>query len=190
MTELQQYIHQFGILTPEEIKALDQLTEEKQLQKGDYFITQGTTCKKIAFIQNGFFRSFYYSRTAEEVTYCFLSGNNFLTAYSSFINQSPTTENIQALTDATLYYIDRKDILQLEASSTNWLKLFKVMAEQEYIHLEKRIFLLQRESAETRYQQLLENHPEYLRAVPLQYIASYLGVTPRHLSRIRKSIFT
>ena len=63
------------------------------------------------------------------------------------------------------------------------------MAEQEYINLEKRIFVLQRESAENRYKSLLQTHPHYLNSIPLSYIASYLGITQRHLSRIRKTVF-
>jgi len=76
---------------------------------------------------------------------------------------------------------------KLETSNPNWIKFFKHIAELEYINLEKRIFMLQRESAETRYQSLLNNQPEYLHHIPLHYLASYLGVTQRHLSRIRKN---
>jgi CRP-like cAMP-binding protein len=62
------------------------------------------------------------------------------------------------------------------------------MAEQEYLKLEKRVFMLQKEKAERKYQDLLENHPDYLKHIPLNYLASYLGITQRHLSRIRKEI--
>lgn len=76
----------------------------------------------------------------------------------------------------------------LEDYYPNWIKFFKNVAELEYVNLEKRLFLLQRESAEKRYQDLLENQPEYLKLIPLHYLASYLGVTQRHLSRIRKNL--
>ena len=70
----------------------------------------------------------------------------------------------------------------------NWIKFLKIVAEQQYIELEKRIFQLQKNNAFERYSDLLKNHPEYLQNIPLQYLASYLGITQRHLSRIRREI--
>ena len=90
------------------------------------------------------------------------------------------------MTAIELLTISRDEILKLENSSTNWLKFFKFIAEQEYIKMEKRIFILQKEGAEKRYQDLLTNDPEYLQLIPLNYLSSYLGITQRHLSRIRK----
>jgi len=64
----------------------------------------------------------------------------------------------------------------------------KVVAEQQYIELEKRIFKLQKDNASKRYADLIKHQPEYILKIPLQYLASYLGITQRHLSRIRKEI--
>ncbi|TYA74377.1 Crp/Fnr family transcriptional regulator [Seonamhaeicola marinus] len=185
---LRAYLQSFQLLTDDEITSFENLLTYKQLKKDDYFIEAGQVCKEVAFITSGFFRSYYYSSKEEEVTYCFTFSNSFITAYSSFLTQESTSENIQALTDIEMYAISRDDMLHLEASSSNWLKLFKLMAEREYVKMEKRIFMLQLENAETRYTDLLKNHPEYLQLIPLGYLSSYLGITQRHLSRIRKSI--
>ncbi|MBL4705868.1 MAG: Crp/Fnr family transcriptional regulator [Flavobacteriales bacterium] len=185
---MKDHLKSFNILTEEEIDSFQDLIVPKSLKKGEFFITEGKTCKQIAFIVSGLFRSFYYSSEEEDVTYCLTFENSFLTAYSSFITQLPTDENIQALSDVDLLVISKEKIDQLESSSVNWLRLFKLIAENEYLKMEKRVFMLQRESAETRYLDLIENHPKYLNSVPLNYLASYLGITPRHLSRIRKSI--
>jgi CRP-like cAMP-binding protein len=158
------------------------------LKKGEFFIREGNTSEYIAYIQSGIFRSFYHSTEKEEVTYCFTFENTLITAYSSWITQLPTNENIQALSDMALILISKEQMNHLEATYPNWVKFFKQVAENEYIGLEKRVFMLQRESAETRYQNLLKNYPEYLHTIPLQYLASYLGITQRHLSRIRKSL--
>lgn len=186
---IKQYLQSFQILTPKEIDEFLTLLKPKTIKKDDYFIQEGKICKSLAFVLDGCFRSFYYSSTYEEVTYCFTFENHFVTAYSSFIDQSKTAENIQALTDVNLLTITKDQIRTLENTGRNWLLLFKLLAEQEYIKMEKRIFLLQRESAEIRYRDLLNNYPEYLQLIPLQYLASYLGITQRHLSRIRKSLF-
>jgi CRP-like cAMP-binding protein len=185
---LENYLRSFNILTEEEIEVFVNLTTSLELKKGDFLVKEGTISKKIAYIQSGIFRSFYYSSESEEVTYCFTFENTIITAYSSWILQVPSSENIQALTDMQLQIITKENVNFLEKTYPNWTKFFKHVAEQEYIGLEKRIFLLQRESAEKRYQDLLLNYPEYLHTIPLQYLASYLGVTQRHLSRIRKNI--
>ncbi|MEM6634036.1 MAG: Crp/Fnr family transcriptional regulator [Bacteroidota bacterium] len=182
-----EYLKSFQLLTGDEIQSTEDLLKYKRLKKGDFFIKEGKISQEVAFISSGILRSYYYSSKGEEVTYCFTFANSFVSAYSSFLTQEKTAENIQALTDIEMYAITREEVLTLEQSSTNWLSLFKLIAEQEYVKMEKRIFLLQTENAEKRYEDLRVNHPEYLREIPLSYLSSYLGITPRHLSRIRAS---
>jgi CRP-like cAMP-binding protein len=183
--KMRDYLKSFNILTDEDIDVFESKVIRKTLKKGDYFVLEGKTSKEVAFDVSGLFRSFYYSSAEEEeVTYCFTFSNTFVSAYSSFLSQTKTVENIQALTDIELFSISRDEILKLEKSSTNWLRFFKFIAEQEYIKMEKRIFILQKESAEKQYEDL----PQYLQLIPLNYLSSYLGITQRHLSRIRKSM--
>ncbi|WP_109830785.1 Crp/Fnr family transcriptional regulator [Reichenbachiella versicolor] len=185
---MKEFLQSFEILTSDEIESFISLLRPKTVNKGSYYIKAGQVAKEVSFIQSGIARSFYYSSTSEEVTYCFRSENSFLAAYSSFISQTPTSENIQALTDLKLLSVSWQEVKRLEATSPNWLRMLKHLTELEYIDMEARIFQLQRETAEKRYQDLLNNQPEYLNMIPLNYIASYLGITQRHLSRIRKGI--
>jgi CRP-like cAMP-binding protein len=185
---MRNYLKSFNILSDDEIDLFESKLIHKMLKKDDYFIKEGRTSKEVAFVVSGLFRSFYYSSSEEEVTYCFAFSNSFVSAYSSFLTQTKTIENIQALTSIELLTISRNEILKLENSSKNWLRFSKLIAEQEYIKMEKRIFILQKESAEKRYEDLLTNQPRYLQLIPLSYLSSYLGITQRHLSRIRKLI--
>ncbi len=187
-TRLRNHLDSFNLLTREEIDDFLGLVTHKHLKKGQFLIQQGRICDRIAYIGSGIFRSYYYSSASEEITYCLTFSDSFVSAYSSFLSQNATVENIQALTDADLLVIPRHELLKLEASGTNWLKLMKHIAEQEYIKMEERIFILQKETAETRYKDLLKKQPELLQLIPLNYLASYLGITQRHLSRIRKSL--
>ena len=187
MAIMKEFLHSFGILANEEIDSFIELLVPKTLKKGEFFIKEYITYKHVAFIKKGAFRSFYYSSQEEDVTYCFTFENAFLTAYSSLITQSPATENIEAITNSELLMISKKNLDLLESKSPNWTKMYRRIAESEYIKLEKRIFLLQRESAESRYSDLVNNQPLYINSIPLNYLASYLGITTRHLSRIRKS---
>jgi CRP-like cAMP-binding protein len=185
---MRDYLKSFNILTDEDIDVFESKVIRKTLKKGDYFIREGKVSKEVAFVKSGLLRCFYYSSSEEEVTYYFTFSNTFVSAYSSFLTQTKTVENIQALTDIELFTISRDEILKLEQSSTNWLRFLKFIAEQEYLNMEKRIFILQKEGAEKRYKDLLTNQAEYLQLIPLNYLSSYLGITQRHLSRIRKSI--
>ncbi len=160
----------------------------KSFKKNDYLIQAGRTCDWVAFINDGIVRNYYISSKDEEVTYCMTFPNKFITAYSSFISEEKTFENIQALTDTEVLMIKKKHFQELINSSNNWLKFSNYFAEQSYVLMENRLLSLQMESAEKRYNDLLSNHPEYIQQVPLKYIASYIGITQRHLSRLRKNI--
>lgn len=185
---LRDYLASYAILTEEEIERFLNMVVPFQLKKGSFFIAEGKTCQHVAFVQSGVLRSFYHSTETEEITYCFTFENTLTTAYTSWITQEPTVENVQALADTELLLISKDQVRQLEGEYPNWIKFFKHIAEQEFVNLERRVFQFQHESAEKRYLDLLNNHPEYLNAIPLQYLASFLGVTQRHLSRIRKHI--
>lgn len=185
---IKKYLHSFEILSETEIDDFIKHTTPKKLNKLDFFIREGEICKEIAFINSGTFRSFYTSNKGEEFTYCIMFPNNFLAAYSSFITGEASFENMQALTEVELLVISKNKVDELAQENTNWLKVFKIIAEQQYIELEKRIYQLQKNNAIERYKDLIENQPQYIQQIPLQYLASYLGITQRHLSRIRKEI--
>ncbi|MFY7839650.1 MAG: Crp/Fnr family transcriptional regulator [Lacibacter sp.] len=185
---MEQYLRSFNLFSNDEIEKALQAASYRKIGKCGFLIREEQVCKHVWFVQSGLFRSFYTNTTGEVITYCFAFANTFITAYSSFLTQEKSVENIHALSDAEVYAIPRETILQLEQSSTNWLRFSKLIAEQEYMKMEQRVFLLQKENAENRYKDLLEKHPDYLQQIPLQHLASYLGITQRHLSRIRRAI--
>ena len=160
---IKNYLKLFNVLTDDEIENFIQLSTKRDLIKGDYFIREGETCKEVAFVLSGTFRS-------------------------SFITGQGTDENIQAITSTELLIIPKNNIDNLVVKNPNWVKFLKIVAEQQYIELEKRIFQLQKNNALQRYTDLIKNQPEYVQNIPLQYLASYLGITQRHLSRIRREI--
>jgi CRP-like cAMP-binding protein len=182
------FLKGFNVLTDAEINNFLKMGTIRHLLKGDFFISEGKSCKEVAFINSGILRSFFTPESGEEITYCITFPHTLMTAYSSFITSLPTQENIQAVAPCELLVVQKTDIDQLSQSSINWTRFFKIIAEQQYIELEKRLFLFQKEKAKKRYMDLLENQPAYVQQIPLQYLASYLGITPRHLSRLRKEI--
>lgn len=185
---MQNYLQSFNILSQAEIDTFVVNTTPKTLKKGGFFITEHHICKEIAFIKSGILRSYYTSADAEEYTYCLTFPNQFMTAYSSLITGNPTVENIQAMSNVDLLIIKKEVVDDLADSSTNGLKLLKTIAEQQYLHLEKRIFMYQKDAAKARYLELFKSYPDYIKQIPVKYLASFLAITPRHLSRLRSEI--
>ena len=185
---MKSFFQALHLLTEAELSQLHGLTAPKRLGKGDFLIRAGTVCTEFVYVRTGLLRSFYVKDNGEEVTYCLTFPGQPMTALSSLITQRPTEENIQALVPTEVEVLRRDDLERLYATSSGWTKTGKFLTEQQYVELEKRIFSMQRLSAQQRYQQLLEQHPVYVQQVPLRHLASLLGITPRHLSRLRRAV--
>ena len=183
-----EYLKSFNLFTDLEINDFLKLSQRVTLKKGEYYINQNETCDTIAFVESGIFRSYYYSNNDDEITYCFTFPRHLLMAYSSFISQEKSEEIIQALTDSEIVSIPKACLETLASSNNNWLRFLRIIAEKEYVELEKWIFNHQKDKAQQRYLDLITKQPEYIKEIPLIFIASYLGVTQRHLSRIRANI--
>ncbi len=182
------YIRSFNILTDKEIAISASYLTPLSLKRNEFFIREGEVCNRFAFVVSGVLRNFYLSNTGEDVTHCLSFPGKLINAYSSFITRQKTFENIHAVSDTELLVMQRNDYEMLVDSSRNWLLLSKTIAEQTYLEMERRLLILQMQSAEKRYHDLITNYPDYLQEIPLKYLASYLGITQRHLSRLRSSI--
>jgi CRP-like cAMP-binding protein len=185
---MKQFLKALQILSEEEIQDLEVLLYERTIPKNDFLIQQGQVCNEIVFIKSGILRSFYITSGGEEITNCITFENELMSAYSSFISQSPTNENIQALAVTRLQIINKTDLLNLYNKNINWQEVGRILAEMQYVELEKRIVSFQKKNATQRYQELLKNHPNYIQYIPLKNLASFLGITTRHLSRLRKEV--
>ncbi len=185
---IRHFLESFKILTDSEIDLFIRLLRSKILKKSEYFIQERQTCNQVAFVLSGSLRTYYTSDRGEEITYCITFSNSLVTAYSSFLTAQPTQENIQAITKTELLIIQKNKFETLLHQNSNWIYFLKTIAEQQYIELEKRIFQLQKSDAKKRYVELIKNQPEFIQKIPLQYLASYLGISQRHLSRIRKEL--
>ncbi|WP_044204618.1 Crp/Fnr family transcriptional regulator [Flammeovirga sp. OC4] len=185
---MREYLEAFDLFTEEEIDEYLALTTTRKLKRHEFFIQQDEVCDNLSFVKSGVFRSFYYSNNEEQITYCFTFQDSLLMAYSSFISGNPSKENMQAVSEAEIISIPKSELDRLAETNLKWLKFLKIIAEKEYVDLENWIFDHQKDKAQQRYLDLIAKHPNYIQEVPLQHIASYLGITQRHLSRIRASI--
>jgi CRP-like cAMP-binding protein len=155
------------------------------LKKNDYFVRQGDKPDRLALIKSGFFRVFCITETGDEKILAFRTIGQFLAAYSPFVEERDSWYSIQALTTAELICLSLEDSKRLSAGHPCWDKIVKEYIIRLFIEKEdrERSFLI--EDAKTRYLRFQSNHPEIEQLIPQYYIASYLGISPVSLSRIR-----
>ncbi|MCC6182830.1 MAG: Crp/Fnr family transcriptional regulator [Bacteroidia bacterium] len=185
---LKKYFNSHSFLKMEEIESALPLFKEVQLNKGEYFITDTIICNQIAFVVKGSFRGFVVDDKGNEVNICLKLENQFITSYESFLNQQPSKKNIQAMEKCDLLIINRDSLINLLDKFPSFNFLIKAVAEQELIEKENFLIHLNNKSGKEKYLFILNYYPDFIRRVKLSDLASFIGVTPRTVSRIRKNL--
>lgn len=149
---------------------------------------EGAIPKHLYFVVKGFMRLFHYNENGDEVTTHINCPPGFLTSYSHFIDQTKADENVECITACELLRITKSNLDRLTGQSAAF-KDFSIMVFQQSIaYNENRSKELATLTAEQRYKKLIGNYPGIVHHVPVQYIASFLGMKPESLSRIRKKM--
>lgn len=185
MTDLEHYLHHYFDFDQGDLAKVASFFKPESLKKGDFYLKTGRSCDKLSFVQSGMLRVFVDLEN-REVTQWISTQGYFITDLSSLIFHTASRWNIQALTDATLFTIKKSDYDQLGRFIPKWPETEKLFIAHCFVTLEERVFSFLSMSAEQRYQMLFEKNRELFNQVPLQYIASMLGMTPETFSRIRK----
>lgn len=175
-------------ITDEDWEIFESILETKKLKKKEYLIRQGQICKGIFFLSRGCLRAFLINGNGKEICTSFYFKNDFLREIESVTNNTPSRNNIQALEESIVFYIDKAKLVGLYEKSNFYQKLGRKILEKLTISEQKYSSLLTEHSPKERYLYILENHPEFIARIPLQYLASYLGISRESLSRIRKRI--
>ncbi|WP_317044374.1 Crp/Fnr family transcriptional regulator [Flavobacterium hercynium] len=157
------------------------------MKKKKLLIEAGKTEKYLSFIDKGIFR-LYIPRESEDLTFGFAFEGNFISAYDSFLTQMPCTYSIQALVDTTVWQISYDNLQNIYEISKEGNFIGRLAGESLYLQKARREISFLTNSAEERYLALFSQKPELFKYIPLKYIASYIGITPQALSRIRKRI--
>jgi CRP-like cAMP-binding protein len=164
--------------------------KERYLKKHQLFAAEGKKSHSIAFVLNGHLRQ-YYTKDGDERTTYFYFSNNLMCSYFSCISQQPSLITIEALSDVRILSFPYIILEGLYSHSHAWNTCGRRIAEYLAAGLEERMVSLLLQSPEERYRSLLlSSKKRILEQIPQQYIASYLGITPVSLSRIRNRITT
>ena len=176
-------------LNPKEIDSINLLFKEKSIKKGDFFLAEGQICKQVGFIVKGLMR-YYINHDGEDKTYAFALENNFVCNNESFIPQTPSTKIIQALEDCEIFQISYDDLQIFYQSITQGERFGRLVIEQVFIQTLQDLSSFYADTPEYRYEKFIKNHPDLQQRISQYHIASYVGVKPQSLSRIRKRIST
>lgn len=186
MTELEHYIQSyFGVIQVDDLKTIGSLFKLTKLKKGEFLLKAGKRCDNLSFVQSGLLRMFITTED-KEITQWISTKGYFSTDLSSFVFETPSRLSIQALADTEIYSISKEDYKKIGELVPKWHELEKLFIIRCFIVLEERIFSHLSMAAEERYAYFFENNRELFNQVPLNYIASMLGMTPETFSRIRK----
>lgn len=185
---LRTHVSKLVPLTDEEFPACTSLILPKRLRKGAYLVQEGEVSKYVAFVTSGLLRSYGIDKKGEERIVQFGLEGWWITDLYSFLTGKPGTQYIDAMEDSDVLLVDSATYEKLCTTVPKFERYFRILLQNNYIATHRRLLSSISLSAEERYLQMLEEYPTIVQRVAQRHIASYLGITPEALSRIRNRL--
>lgn len=186
MTDITKYFEKMGI-EERNLQSFLSFLQAKTFKKGDIILRNEQMENYLSFLKSGIVR-FFVENDGKESTFDFIFPNSFYCHYDSFYNRKQTQFSSEAITDLEIYRIHYKDLHYLFNTCQYAKDLSRIAVEKLLEKKVNREISLLTKSPKERYLSLLEEHPKLLQNIPQKYLATYLGVVPETLSRIRKRI--
>ncbi|WP_028888460.1 Crp/Fnr family transcriptional regulator [Tenacibaculum ovolyticum] len=190
MSELLKYINNITPINKDASEELLKCFKPIRLRKNDFFVQKNEYAKHIGFLQTGIVRAFFLNQQGKEYNKQFFVGPSIIGAYTSLLTKKPNKIAQQALTDCEILIADFKEIEKLYEKSHNLERLGRKIAEFYFLEKEQKEIEMALLDADKRYAIMKKNFPYLERTIPQYHIASYLGITPTQLSRVRKKYKT
>ncbi|MDW3194325.1 MAG: Crp/Fnr family transcriptional regulator [Cytophagales bacterium] len=162
--------------------------EKVEYKRGEMILEQGQVCRKLYFLEEGFLRYFIYKSNGEDATKFFTKAPYCFTSQQSFANNLITRDNIEMLEDAVVWEMKKSDAFEL-LELPFWNEFVRKLVQEVQYFTEEILQDLQNYTAEERYFHMLEVQDVIIQKSPLKHVASYLGIAPQSLSRIRKNYY-
>ena len=185
---LREHILSSEEMSEEEFERIRGLLMPKKLRKRQYLLQAGDVCTTLAFVSKGCLRLYELDEVGRERILMFAVEGHWMTDVESWRARTPSLRNIDALEDSELLLVDNPSLDALTLSAPKWDSYFKGVLEDAFKAAIVRISEFVGGSAEERYLRFLSTSPELSQRIPLHQIASYLGITPQSLSRIRRDL--
>ena len=157
------------------------------LKKNEFFVKEGEVCLNFCYLQSGILQHSIDVLNEEKTTYLALR-NSVTTSLNSFLFEKPSRKNIKAIADCKLWIVDLKKFKELIENNKAFHQFYYNIIEKQICLIDDYRIDLLTLTPEERYKKLLTTEPNLLQEVPLHYLASFLGISSRHMSRIRKNI--
>jgi CRP-like cAMP-binding protein len=177
-------------LTEEERELIQEYLTVKKIRKRQYLLQEGDICKCVAFVERGALRLYKVNEDGTEHIVRFALEGQFMTDLYSFLTDEPSVYNIDAIEDSDLVLITKSASDELRKQSSKYLEYIFNVTSEAYIDLERRLTSTISHSLEERYKDFTAHYPDIIQRVPQHMVASYMGLTPETLSRVRKRIST
>lgn len=187
MKLIREYFEKFMKLSDEDWLIFSSKLIKEEFSKNHILLQVGQTENYLSFIESGIIR-FFIPKEENDVTFSFIFSNTFMSGYESFFTQTPSIYSIETLAETVLWRITYEDLQIVYKESEVGNILGRISCENLFLQKSKREISLLQDTAEQRYQNLFTEQPYIFEHISLKYIASFIGVTPQALSRIRKRI--
>ncbi|WP_299430401.1 Crp/Fnr family transcriptional regulator [uncultured Maribacter sp.] len=187
MEEVRKSLDTISKLSDADWEIFSSKLKKYEIKKGDALLKAGNLERYLSFIIEGSAR-IYIPKIENDVTVRFVFENEFVSSYASFLNREPSIFQIDAMSTVVVWRLTYADLQDIYKETVDGNSIGRVTAETLFLAKSKREASLLTRSAEERYLNLFRERPNLIKEIPLKYIASYIGVTPQALSRIRKRI--
>jgi len=175
-------------LTDEEFNICSRFFIPKTIKKHRFLLNEGDVCKYLGFVNSGCLREYTLDNKGIEHIIQFAIEDWWVSDLNSFLSGLPATHNIDALQDSEILLLEKSSREELLNANPKMDRFFRILLESNYIATRQRVADSLSESAEERYLKFIKTYPKLFEQIPQNQIASYLGITPQSLSRIRKEL--
>jgi len=181
------YFSNYFPLKKTEKEALSISFTDRKIKRRGYILQEGEVCRHFSFVISGCFRMYATDPAGKEHNIQFAAENDWIVDLASFYSEKPSQVYIEAIESSDILQIRHADLLNLYINYHKFDRNFRIIIERKYIELQNRVLQNISATAPERYQYFLEQHPKLANRLPSTQIASYLGITPEFLSKIKNS---
>ena len=182
----QNFISNYGPISNEDWQKIYSCLERKVIQPNELILSEGRICRHVYFLESGFLRYFVW-KDGNDISKFFTTPPYCFTSQRSFTQEIPSNENIEALEESVIWKMSREDAYRL-FEMKSWSTFVRNLVQEVQFFTEEILVDIQNKTAKERYREMLTNGHIFLEKVPLKHLASFLGIAPQSLSRIRKKL--